>query len=143
MEIKPELSMKIETINRRRNSIFFVAMLGIICFSCALRSSCDQPNLTLYRGISFPAESNVELKTAEGEKIISEYFALSYRRTDYVAIREFCCEQDSCKLIYSLNKRDTAFYITPSATKRLMIGSNSKGRLVVATDRNKMAWIDL
>jgi len=135
--------MKTEIISRRRNNVASLIIIGVFLHSCAVPSNCDSPNIEIFRGIYFNAGTTMKVEFDNGEFQIHDDFKGRYKVIDYKLIGRFCCVSDSCRVVFSLNDVDTVFYISPSTTKRLMIGSNSQGGLVVATDINEIAWENL
>jgi hypothetical protein len=136
--------MRIEITNRKRSSSIFSAIFVVLsAVSCSVPRNCDEPNIQIYQGIYFSPGDHVNLNLGEGALVWNDKFNVAYKKRKYKLIAEFCCKEDSCQVTYRINDRDTTFYIDPGKTKRLMIGSNSKKALIVATDAQTMAWIDI
>ena len=118
---------------------FFVFCLVLLSFQC--RQHCEK-NVVIYQGLYFQTGQKFELKIND-DVIASEKFEDGYQSNELTIIDDYCCNSDSCKVDFILGEADTSFYIYPSRTKRLMVGSDINGKFSVATDEEKRMWMDM
>lgn len=111
----------------------------MICYACAI--DCKQ-EITIYQGRYFQKGQSFEL-SIDNKILLAEKFENELQRNDLKKIEDYCCVKDSCKVKFILGKNDTTFYISPSKTKRIKVGSDIYGKFSVATDENERAWIQM
>ncbi len=135
--------MKTETINERvmRKIIGFINTILSGLMICSACSTPCKNEITIYQGVYFKKNQSFEL-LIDSKIISSQKFKEESHSNDYVEIEKYCAK-DSSKVKFTLDGRDTTFYLFPNRTKRLMIGSSIYGNFSIATDENKGAWIKM
>ena len=132
--------MKTVTINSGESfSRLPIMIMVILCWGCT--SPCKQ-EVIVYQGLYLKKGQNFRL-SIDDKVILEESFNSELQRNDLKRIDNYCCDKDSCQVIFSLGHGDTVFYLSPSKTKRLMVGSDIYGKFSVATDENKRSWIQM
>jgi hypothetical protein len=84
-----------------------------------------------YKGQSYAL--NIEEEQFE----ISEKFLFDRFVSERKLKGEYCCTKDSCKVQFRFDSRDTTFFISPSKTRRLYVGSSIDREFVVRTDESQ------
>jgi ribosomal protein L21E len=103
--------------------------------------NCEQP-IVIYQGLSFQEGESIEL-SIDDRILLSESFEKGFQGNDAKVIETYCCLKDSCRVRFLLGDKDTTFYVTPTKTKRLIVGSDTYGGLSVATDLHARAWVKM
>jgi hypothetical protein len=135
--------MRIETTNRdvsvSGGLIRLMLLMVIGCYACG--KDCKS-KITIYQGLYFQRGQRFEL-SIDDQIILADKFKADVQRNEPKQIEVYCCTKDSCKVKFGLGSSDTIFYMSPSRTKRLMVGSDIYGKFSVATDVDKRAWIKM
>lgn len=118
----------------------FVVLSLILVTLEACAPECKN-EISIYEGLYFEKGQSYKIEI-EGILISAESFSRTEIKGQTLKIiSKYCCQVDSCQVRFSLDNRDTVFYIAPAKTKRLLIGSDINGNFSVATDQNRSAWI--
>jgi hypothetical protein len=114
-------------------------LLGLILtYGC--NSECKH-EIEFYRGPSFNSGQHYII-TVNDEEIINESFLFGTSDGKYVKKKSYCCKNDSCAVKFTLDGKDTVFYLNPKEVYKVVVASDLKGRHFVATNKEGWAWTE-
>jgi|GEM_PF-6434114 hypothetical protein len=117
-----------------------MALLGSTLTLLGCKGPCKN-EISILEGLYFKKGQTYKIEIEDREFKNEEQFSRTeIRGQNFNEIGKYCCLKDSCKIKFSLDGKDTVFYISPLRTKRLMVGSDVYGNFSVATDEDKDAW---
>lgn len=119
--------------------IQFQVIVLLVLLGC--KTECKN-EIVIFEGLYFEKGQSYKLEIENGDLVKSETFSKTQiRGQNFNEIDSYCCKVDSCKVKFTLDSKDTVFYISPKKTRRLLIGSDINGNFSIATDENRNAWI--
>jgi len=122
----------------------YIKLLASSLIVCTIVVSCGEhckTKIIIYEGLYFEKGQSYRIEI-DGQLIKSKSFARDeIRGQNFNVIENYCCNGDSCQVKFTLEKKDTLFYISPTKTKRLLVGSDINGDFSIATDQNRDAWV--
>ncbi len=102
------------------------------------QSPCDH-KIEIYQGPAFKAGQSYRIEV-EDQVILEESFSFDRSTGKYTKKASYCCNLDSCRVRFVLDRSDTVFYIRPSQVNKFVVGSDYRGKPSVATNKDEDAW---
>jgi hypothetical protein len=121
----------VKTVYFLRDKILFVESTA---------DSCDD-KINIFVGQFWYEGQSYNLDIEDGQFEVSEKFLFDRFVSERKLKGEYCCTKDSCKVQFRFDGKDTTFYISPTKTKRLSVGSSINKEFVVGTDENENFWV--
>ena len=90
----------------------------------------------IFVGQYWRAGQSYALEIENGDFKMSDEFIFDKPVSEEKPIGEYCCQLDSCSVRFTLDNKDTVFYIHPGTIKRLYVGSSIDKDFVVLTNEN-------
>ena len=122
-----------------KNSSKLVMLALFILLMSNCKPKCDA-SIDIYEGSRFQKGQRYSLSIENGELEKSQSFWAEMSRGTFQKLDSYCISKDSIKVQFTLDGRDTVFYVNRSKTKRLLVGSYFDGAIMVATDENPEMW---
>src|ERR1700749_18887 len=113
--------------------IYFKLLFLILLIEGSCEKNCDS-YIDVYEGSKFKKGQEYILDIESGDYKKSETFWANMSRGKYEKLTTYCTAKDSILVKFTLDKRDTSFYISSKKTHRLLIGSYYDGTILIATD---------
>jgi hypothetical protein len=112
--------------------------LSLVLVLLACQKPCGS-EIEIYRGPVFKSGQSYSVKI-EDEVVVDESFLFGVSTGEYTWKADYCCHLDSCKVTFTLDDRDTVFYVNPSVIHKFIVGSDYRRRHSVATNLDSDAW---
>ena len=115
--------------------IIFFVWVGIE--SCNNRYSHE---LVVLQSFYFNKGQSYQLDIDSGAFTKEKRFREVYITDEYKSIGIFKTNEDSIHIRFTLDQSDTAFTIPSNYSKRMVIGSNAYGEMLIGFDRDSSFW---
>jgi len=115
--------------------ILFCAIIGIT--SCAKKHKYE---LVVLQSFYFNKDQSYQLDIDSGSFTRKKKFREVYITDKYKRLGVFKTDQDSIRVRFVLDLKDTVFTIPSNYSKRMIIGSNAYGEILIGFDRDSSFW---
>ena len=108
-------------------------------------TGCNPPcpnTIEIYRGPVFKSGQSYSVKVND-KLVLEESFLFSISTGKYVKKATCCCDLDSCKVTFTLDGKDTVFYVKPKFVDKFVVGSDYRKKHSIVTNLNEDAWVSM
>ncbi len=112
-----------------------VLLLSVLLYSCK-----ETNNTGIYLGQYFIKGQEIYINIDNGKFTYKKSFKSNYVRSSPKLLRTYSSKNDSIKVQFKLNGKDSAVNIK-SLTEKILIGGDKDGDIFIYTEENKDVWI--
>lgn len=122
-------------------TMYFIKCIVLLVLISLSRCKPPCPKaIEIYRGPVFKSGQSYSVKVND-ELVLEESFLFSISTGKYVKKAACCCDLDSCKVTFTLDGKDTVFYVNPKFVNKFVVGSDYRRKHSIATNLNEDAWV--
>lgn len=102
--------------------------------------SCCENRVTVYHSSYFDKGQEIKIDIDDGNFKYGNKFKKYYSRDTHTKIKEICTKNDSIKIYFMVDGKDTTTYIS-SSTKKILLSFNSEKEINIYTENDESAWL--